>query len=71
VRRWARVPPAPVPRRGCDCEALSAQNAELRARLELLATVFQAADAYTDCVCSEHYRELVAAVLAAGEDGRG
>lgn len=30
MRRWSRVPPPPVERRPCDCEALAEQNAALR-----------------------------------------
>lgn len=69
MRRWHRYPQPPAPRQPCDCAALVEQNAVLRARLRVLAAVFEAASAYVDVPCAEHYQQLEAAVLNAEVHG--
>lgn len=67
VRRWLRIPPPPVPRQPCDCAALAQQNAEMRARLELLAAVYQAADDWVTAMVAEAAPALHAAMQRAQE----
>jgi hypothetical protein len=65
MRRWRRYPQPPAPRQPCDCAALVDQNAVLRARLRVLAGVFEAASAYLACLSAERLEHLEAAVLNA------
>lgn len=57
MRRWARIPPPPVKRQPCDCEAKDEQIARLRERNHTL-----------EDLCAEAKVALLAYVVGRGDD---